>query len=125
MNKTFLIIGAVLMALGVGLGAFGAHALKQKLSAEMMTVYKTAVEYHFYHALGLILIGILYQLYPSKMVMTSGWVVFLGVILFSGSLYVLSITGIKWIGAITPIGGVAFIAGWVLLVIGIIKYSPQ
>jgi len=125
MNKTFLIIGAVLMAFGVGLGAFGAHALKQKLSVEMMAVYKTAVEYNFYHALGLILIGILYQLYPSKMVMASGWVVFLGVILFSGSLYFLSITGIKWIGAITPIGGVAFIAGWVLLVIGIIKYSPQ
>jgi uncharacterized membrane protein YgdD (TMEM256/DUF423 family) len=125
MNKTFLIIGAVLMALGVGLGAFGAHALKQKLSVEMMAVYKTAVEYHFYHALGLILIGILYQLYPSKMIVASGWVVFLGVVLFSGSLYFLSITDIKWIGAITPIGGVAFIAGWVLLVIGIIKYSPQ
>lgn len=120
-NQTILISGAIFMALGVLLGAFGAHALKTSLSPEMMQVYKTGVEYQFYHALGLLLIGLIGFQIKSKYLNWSGILIGIGIILFSGSLYVLSITGIKIIGAITPFGGLSFVAGWVFLAIGLLK----
>ena len=112
--KTFLVIGALAMALGVILGAFGAHGLKNKLTPDLLAVYQTGVEYHLYHALGLILVGVLINQFPQVSGLhTGGWLLLAGILIFSGSLYVLAITGLRWLGAITPIGGTAFIAGWV------------
>ena len=119
--KLFLSIGSVSGALAVMLGAFGAHGLKVKLTAEMMAVYKTAVEYQFYHTLALLAVGILALHNQPKSLTASGWLFTAGILVFSGSLYALSMSGIKWLGAITPIGGLCFIAGWVLLAIAVLK----
>lgn len=115
---------SILLALAVALGAFGAHGLKAHLSTEMLQTYKTGVEYHFYHALGLLLIGVLSISYPSSLLNWSAILLAIGIVLFSGSLYVLAISGIKWIGAITPLGGLSFIAGWVLLFVAVWKKIP-
>ncbi len=120
--KKFLLAGAVFMALAVLLGAFGAHALKTQLSPEMLAIYKTGVEYHFYHALGLLIIGLIAFHIPSRWLNWAGICLIAGIFLFSGSLYVLSISGIKAFGAITPLGGLAFVTGWVFLAIGILKH---
>jgi uncharacterized membrane protein YgdD (TMEM256/DUF423 family) len=122
-NRNILFLGAIFMALAVLLGAFGAHALKNSLPPEMLAVYKTGVEYQFYHALGLLLIGVTGFQIDSKWLRRSGLLLTLGILLFSGSLYVLALTGIKVIGAITPIGGVSFIAGWICLAIAVWKRS--
>lgn len=116
---------SVLLVLAVAIGAFGAHGLKSHLSNEMMQVYKTGVEYHFYHALGLLLVGVLSISMPSGLLNWSAICLSLGIILFSGSLYLLSISGIKWLGAITPLGGLSFIAGWVLLFAAVWKKLPM
>ncbi|HEX7584660.1 MAG TPA: DUF423 domain-containing protein [Prolixibacteraceae bacterium] len=118
-NRNIILSGAIFMALAVLLGAFGAHALKTSLSPEMMQVYKTGVEYQFYHALGLLLIGLIGFQVNSKYIKWSGILIGIGIILFSGSLYILSVSGIKWIGAITPIGGLSFVAGWIFLAVAI------
>jgi uncharacterized membrane protein YgdD (TMEM256/DUF423 family) len=98
------------------LGAFGAHALKARISPEMLSVYHTASQYHFYHALGMLLVGILAgQLRSGGALQLSGFLMLAGIVLFSGSLYLLAVTGITWLGAITPLGGVAFIAAWIVL----------
>lgn len=111
--KTFIVIGAIAMALGVVLGAFGAHGLKARLTPDLLAVYQTGVEYHLYHALGLILVGILVVQFPHVSgLKVGGWLLLAGILVFSGSLYVLAITGVRWLGAITPIGGLAFIVGW-------------
>ncbi len=120
-NRIILLAGAIFMALAVLLGAFGAHALKNSLSPEMLAVYKTGVEYQFYHALGLLLIGLIGFHFQSKWLNWSGILLAAGIILFSGSLYALSISGIKVLGAITPFGGLAFVAGWVCLTVGLFK----
>jgi uncharacterized membrane protein YgdD (TMEM256/DUF423 family) len=121
-NRNILLAGAVFMTLGVLLGAFGAHALKKILSPEMLAVYKTGVEYQFYHAIGLLLVGLIGFHLESKWVRWSSLFLVVGIILFSGSLYVLSISGIKILGAITPIGGLSFVAGWICLAVGLIKH---
>ncbi|MGQ8337021.1 DUF423 domain-containing protein [Sunxiuqinia sp. A32] len=121
MSKTILLIASALLALAVILGAFGAHGLKAKLAEDMMQVYKTGVEYHFYHALGLLVIGILSIQMPSGLMNWAAIFITVGIFVFSGSLYVLAVSGIKWLGAITPIGGLSFIAGWVLLFIAVWK----
>ncbi len=120
-NQTILISGAVFMTLGVLLGAFGAHALKNILTPEMLAVYKTGVEYQFYHALGLLVIGLIGFHIQSKYLRWSGLFITIGIILFSGSLYVLTLSGIKAIGTITPVGGISFVAGWIFLAIAIWK----
>lgn len=120
-NQQILLAGAVFMALGVLFGAFGAHALKSSLSPEMLTVYKTGVEYQFYHALGLLLVGLIGFRIESKWLRWSGILLIFGIIVFSGSLYALSISGIKILGAITPIGGLAFVGGWICLAIALLK----
>jgi len=124
MSKTILMIATLLMALAVAIGAFGAHGLKSHLSDEMMQIYKTGVEYHFYHALGLLLVGVLSLNMPSGLLNWSAILLTAGIILFSGSLYVLSITGMTWLGAITPLGGLSFIAGWILLFVAVWKKLP-
>lgn len=122
--KTFLVLAALLLASAVALGAFGAHGLKHKLSADLLQVYHTAVEYHVYHALGLLAIGLIMGFYPDVSgVRWAGWLLLAGIVVFSGSLYVLALSGIRWLGAITPIGGLAFIAGWITLAVSLWRTS--
>ncbi len=117
-TKIFIMLGAVNGMLAVILGAFGAHALKRKLPTDLLSVYETAVEYHFYHALALLLIGLLGVWQPqSTLLKYSGFTMLVGILLFSGSLYVLAISGIRWLGAITPLGGLCLITAWALLLI--------
>jgi uncharacterized membrane protein YgdD (TMEM256/DUF423 family) len=113
----WIAIGSVFMALAVGLGAFGAHGLKDRLSEYAMSVYEKAVFYHFVHALGLIIAGLLAKVGSIGVAGANriGWLLSFGIVVFSGSLYALAISGVKVLGAITPLGGVAFIAAWVML----------
>jgi uncharacterized membrane protein YgdD (TMEM256/DUF423 family) len=110
-------IAAVFLALAVGLGAFGAHGLKSRIDAEMLDIYKTAVLYHFLHALGMLVVSMLPKTgtFSESSADTVCWLLLIGILIFSGSLYVLAITGTRMLGAITPFGGVAFIAAWLLL----------
>lgn len=120
--KLFIILGALNALLAVALGAFGAHGLEEKLTPKYLEVWKTGVQYEMFHAIGLMIIGILSSKFPASSLLSwSGWLMFIGIILFSGSLYVLSTSGIKILGAITPIGGVAFIVSWLLLIIFAVK----
>ena len=122
MQKIFLLIGALAMALAVALGAFGAHGLKNRLAQDMLDIFETGVQYHFYHALGLLIVGILSNYLPnSSLLQWSGWLMVAGIIIFSGSLYVLATSGIRWLGAITPIGGICFIAAWIVMAIAVWK----
>lgn len=114
-SKRFLIIACLLMATAVSLGAFGAHGLKKIISIEMLAVYQTGVQYQFYHALGLLGVAFIAHVNSTKLVNMAGNLMFTGVMIFSGSLYLLVILNIKWLGAITPIGGVLMVISWVLL----------
>ena len=120
--KLFLVLGSIAALLAVAIGAFGAHGLKARIAPELMPVYKTGVEYHFYHALGMILVGLAaFHLPESAWLTGAGWAMLVGIVLFSGSLYLLSLTGFGWLGAITPFGGVAFIVAWGLFAAAIIR----
>ena len=122
--KLFILIGSLNALIGVALGAFGAHGLKSKVAPEMLTVWNTAVQYHLIHALGLLLIGILAHLMPAApLIKSGGWSILLGILLFSGSLYALVLTGIKPLGIITPFGGVAFLIGWLLVAIAAWRHT--
>lgn len=120
--RRFLALGALLALLAVALGAFGAHGLKERLAPDLLAVWKTAVDYHVYHALGLLAVGLLaIRLPDSRLLRASGWLMAAGVLVFSGSLYALALTGLRGLGAITPLGGVAFLAGWAVLAIAVLK----
>jgi uncharacterized membrane protein YgdD (TMEM256/DUF423 family) len=122
--KLFLILGGINAALVVLLGAFGAHGLKERLTAEMLAVYQTGVHYHLFHALGLIAVGLVATQIPASAYLKwSGWLMLAGIVLFSGSLYVLSVSGLHWLGMVTPFGGLAFILSWTLFVIAVLKAS--
>ncbi|WP_096202993.1 DUF423 domain-containing protein [Bacillus sp. FJAT-45350] len=122
MYKIFLAIGSISAALAVALGAFGAHGLEGKLTERYMEIYQTGVQYHMIHSLGLILVGIISaKILNSKLINVAGWCLFGGIIIFSGSLYILSMTGFTMLGMITPIGGVLFVAGWFLVAIAAMK----
>ena len=127
MQKNFLKTAAVLGALSVILGAFGAHALKQLISDKNLQTFETGVRYQFYHVIALFITGILYKDFTNNYLKWAGRSFCLGILLFSGSLYLLSfieltdMTGLKWVGAITPLGGVCFIIAWLLLALGISK----
>ena len=109
-------------ALAVGIGAFGAHGLKDILTEnQRLETFETGVKYHFYHALGMILIGILMFHIQNNMIANGGIAIFIGILIFSVSLYVLSLTNIRWLGAITPLGGLAFLIGWGMVAWGIWK----
>ena len=112
--RGWIITGAVMAGIAILLGAFGAHGLKNKITADYLIVFDTGVKYHFYHSLGLMIIGILAFHFPTEPLHIPCIFIVSGIILFSGSLYVLSITGLKWVGAITPLGGLSFIIGWIL-----------
>ena len=121
-SKSLLISGSIFMALAVVFGAFGAHIIQDMLTPERFQVYQTGVEYHFYHALGLLLLGaVSFHISDSKWISRSGIAFIAGIIIFSGSLYILTLTDTGWLGAVTPLGGVAFILGWIFLVIGTTK----
>ncbi|WP_340120844.1 DUF423 domain-containing protein [Methylobacter svalbardensis] len=114
----FLLLGALSALIGVGMGAFGAHGLKTVISPEMLAVYQTGVTYQMYHALGLIGIALINQQAPdSKLLHWAGRLMFSGILLFSGSLYLLALLNLKWLGMITPIGGVCFLTAWLLITI--------
>lgn len=115
----FIQIGSIMMILSVALGAFGAHALKNVLDDSMIKVYNTAVEYQFYHSLVLLLIAFILHLNNNNKIKLAGYLMFASTIIFSGSLYVMTITDIKWLGAITPIGGTGFIISWFLIALNI------
>ena len=122
--RRFLLLGAANAALAVLLGAFGAHSLKTHLSADMMAVYQTGLQYHLFHALGLLAVGFaLKQIGDSAWLRWSGWLMLAGIVIFSGSLYVLSATGWKWLGAVTPLGGLSFIVAWVLFAVAATRGS--
>jgi len=118
MARWFIILAAFSGMLAVCLGAFGAHALKSRLDEYALSIYQTAVQYQFYHSLALLGVGLFSLWYPQSRLLLASDIAFLaGMLVFSGSLYLLSFTGIRWLGAITPIGGLALIAGWALLLV--------
>lgn len=114
LSQRFLVLGAVFAGSAVAAGAFGAHALKDILDAHMLQVFDTATRYQMYHAFGLCIVSWAIDRYPEQRLEQTGWLFTTGILLFSGSLYVVSLAGIRWMGAVTPIGGLAFLAGWVL-----------
>ncbi len=126
MHPIFLLLSAVCAFVAVAMGAFGAHGLKEILSPDMLAVYKTAVTYQMWHALGLGFMAILRQQNPeNELVKYAGWLMFSGIVLFSGSLYLLSLSGLKWLGMITPLGGLCFLAAWALVIFFAFKSSES
>jgi len=122
MDRVFISIGAASGLLAVAAGAFGAHALRERLAATALDTFQTAAQYQMYHALGTLAIGILlarFSIEGSSWLNAAGWLFVAGTVLFSGSLYLLAVTDVRWLGAITPLGGVAFLAGWLALAVGI------
>jgi uncharacterized membrane protein YgdD (TMEM256/DUF423 family) len=117
MTARFVLAAAALaMFLAVGAGAFGAHALRSRLTPDLSAVWQTAVQYHAWHALGLFGIGVLMLQWPGRgSLAVAAWLLLAGIVLFSGSLYALALTGVRGLGAVTPIGGVAFLAGWLAM----------
>jgi uncharacterized membrane protein YgdD (TMEM256/DUF423 family) len=112
-------VAAALGLVGVAAGAFGAHALRNRLTADLLAVFETAVRYQMYHALALLAVALAYDRWGAAPLVWSGWLFVAGTVIFSGSLYLLSLTGARWWGAVTPIGGACFLLGWALLVWGI------
>lgn len=126
MNSIFLFLGALCAFIGVAMGAFGAHGLKPILSPEALSTYQTGVLYQMWHALGLFGVALLKYLTPeSKLIAWAGWLMFIGILLFSGSLYFLAIFGLRWLGMITPIGGACFLLAWLLVCLSVNKKKPS
>ncbi|MFT4925693.1 MAG: uncharacterized membrane protein YgdD (TMEM256/DUF423 family) [Phenylobacterium sp.] len=121
MMKIILLSGIFFALLSVVLGAFGAHGLKSKISADMLAVFQTGVQYQFYHGLGLLILGLLIKQMPSTLLLWSGGSMVAGIVCFSGSLYLLALTGNKIFGPITPLGGLFFIIAWVLMFVAVLK----
>ena len=115
MDRLFFGLGAASGCLAVAAGAFGAHALRARLSGEMLGVFETGARYQMYHALALLAVAWAAARWPGALVHSAGWLFIGGTVLFSGSLYALALSGARWLGAITPLGGVAFLAGWICL----------
>lgn len=116
MDRIFFLLGSLLGALAVALGAFGAHALRGRIEESLLANYQTGVTYMFFHALALFVVVMAATRWPqSSLPAVAGWLFVAGIVFFSGSLFLMAFTGARWLGAVTPIGGVAFIAGWLLL----------
>ncbi|MER3524100.1 MAG: DUF423 domain-containing protein [Ignavibacteria bacterium] len=124
-HHRFFVLGCLSAAIGVAAGAFGAHGLKSLLSPDRLAVYETAVRYQMYHAFGLLAAAYIVEPTASPLAQFAGWCFIGGTILFSGSLYALTLSGQRWLGAVTPLGGIAFIAGWILLAAGAWKQNAQ
>ena len=122
MNATgsaWVVMGAIGAGVAVLLGAFGAHGLKSRVDPELLAVFETGVRYQMYHALALLAVGLARVHWPSGLMSVAGWSFVVGMLVFSGSLYLMTATGARWLGAITPIGGAAFIVGWIALAVGV------
>jgi len=118
MERTFFALGSLFAGLGVALGAFGAHALRGRVADDLLATFETGVRYQVYHALALFAVVFALTRWANTTLPTvAGWLFVAGIVIFSGSLYVLALSGIRWLGAITPLGGVAFIAGWICLMV--------
>lgn len=117
MDRLFVIAGALSGLVGVAAGAFGAHALRERLPADLLAIFETGARYQMYHALALLAAAWATTRWPGGFATASGWLFIVGTLIFSGSLYLLSLTGLRWLGAITPLGGVAFLAGWLCLML--------
>ena len=115
MDRFFFAAGSISAFLAVALGAFAAHGLKGKLEPELFNIFEVGARYHIYHALALLAVAWASSRWPGTAITAAGWLFIAGTIIFSGSLYLLSVTGMRWLGAITPIGGLAFLVGWLLL----------
>lgn len=112
MSRTWIVVGAVLAFLGVAAGAFGAHALEGRVPGDLVRAFETGARYHLVHALALTFVGLASARWTDPLWTAAGWLFVVGVVVFSGSLYALALTGVRWLGAVTPLGGVAFLAGW-------------
>lgn len=121
MDRVFFAIGALSAFLGVAAGAFGAHGLKSRVTPEMLGVFEVGVRYQVYHAFALIACAWAATKWPGPLVNTSGWLFVVGTVVFSGTLYALSLTGVRWLGAVTPLGGLAFLAGWICLALAALR----
>jgi uncharacterized membrane protein YgdD (TMEM256/DUF423 family) len=121
MDRVFFGLGAVSAMLAVAAGAFGAHALRARVTPEHLAIFETGARYQIYHALALLAAAWAVARWPGSLPVYAGWLFLLGSILFSGSLYILALTGIRWWGAVTPIGGLAFLAGWLCLVLTVVR----
>lgn len=121
MDRIFFCLGSGLAGLAVVLGAFGAHGLRRRVPPDLLAVFETGVRYHFYHALALLAVAWAASRWPSAAVTASGWLFACGIAVFSGTLYALAMSGARWLGAITPLGGLALVAGWVLLAWGVAR----
>ena len=122
MDRTFLLVGSVLGFLGVAFGAFGAHALKTRLSPDMLAVFETAVRYQMYHVFALLIVAAaIGHIGSSRLLALAGWFFFAGIVLFSGSLYALALTGVGILGIVTPLGGLCFLIGWASLAVFAIR----
>jgi uncharacterized membrane protein YgdD (TMEM256/DUF423 family) len=117
MDRTFLWVGALAGFIGVALGAFGAHGLRSRLSAEMLTVFETGVRYQMYHAIAILIVALAAARLDGWLIRAAGWLFAAGIVLFSGSLYALALTGVTTLGAVTPLGGLAFLLGWAALIV--------
>src|SRR3954468_8230022 len=118
MDRTFLLVGAILGFLGVTFGAFGAHALKSRLSTDMLAVFETGVRYQMYHAFAILIVAAaIGHSGKASLLVIAGWLFLAGILLFSGSLYALALTGVGILGAVTPLGGLLFLAGWASLTV--------
>ena len=123
MERIWLALGAFNAFLAVATGAFGAHGLKARVGPEMLVIWETGARYHMYHALGLLAVGFLALHKPGALANASGWALLVGIVIFSGSLYALSLSGVRMLGAITPIGGVSFLVGWVLFALAALRQA--
>jgi uncharacterized membrane protein YgdD (TMEM256/DUF423 family) len=121
MDRLFFGVGALSGLISVAAGAFGAHALRARLTPEYLAVFETAARYQMYHALGLLAVAWAVTRWPGPLPAWAGWLFVAGTVLFSGSLYILALSGIRWFGAITPLGGVAFLAGWFCLMVSAVR----
>ncbi|MBK8060040.1 MAG: DUF423 domain-containing protein [Gemmatimonadetes bacterium] len=121
MDRLFLIIAAFSGAVSVGAGAFGAHALRARLEPRLLEVFQTGAQYQMYHALAMVGVAWVASRWPGSLSTASGWLFVAGTVLFSGSLYAMALTGVRALGAITPLGGVCFIAGWVALALAVMR----
>ena len=120
-SKLFLLFGCAITGSAVALGAFGAHGLKRTLSSEMLAVYQTGVLYQMIHGVALLAVGLVLRHHEHQAINLAGFLLITGTFLFSGSLYILSVTSIRYVGIVTPLGGLAFIVGWLLLFVGILR----
>ena len=121
MDRAFALAGALSAFIAVAAGAFGAHALRARLPADLLAVFETGARYQMYHALALLAVAWASNHWPGTPLRLAGWLFIGGTLLFSGSLYLLALTGARWLGAITPLGGLLFLAGWAALAIGVAK----